>query len=64
MSYPIIIENIGTFAQENVNFVSSLPSEWSGAFYYLDSPVDSMIVEDSVELTFTTWERFSINIWG
>ena len=52
LTYPIRLENIGTFQEENVSLDLDIPPGWSGAFYYLSEPVDSLIVTDPVDLTF------------
>ena len=52
LGYSIILNNTGTFGTENVTLASNLPAGWSGEFYYLGSLLDSIVVEDSVELTF------------
>lgn len=50
--YPIRLENIGTFQEENVSLDLDIPPGWNGAFYYISEPVDSLIVTDPVDLTF------------
>jgi len=58
LSYPVLIENIGTFESENATLSSTLPPGWTGTFYHLGNPVDFIIVEDSVNLTYVTSSPF------
>ena len=69
LGYSIILNNTGTFGTENVTLASNLPAGWIGGFYHLGSPIDSIVVEDSVELTFIASSpadeimgNFSLNI--
>lgn len=50
--FPITIENIGTFATENVTLDMVLPANWVGGFRVGDENVSYVIVTDSVDLTF------------
>jgi len=52
LSFPIILNNTGTFESENVTLSFKLPDGWGGEYYHMGFPVDSIIVTDSVELNF------------
>lgn len=53
LTYPILIENIGTFETENVTLAATIPGGWTKTFLHEDIPVEWVMITDSAELTFT-----------
>jgi len=57
LTYMVLLTNIGTFATEAVDLVSTVPVGWTGSFYHpddndFDTPIDSVTIEDTMELTY------------
>ncbi|MCK4614524.1 MAG: FG-GAP repeat protein, partial [Thermoplasmata archaeon] len=58
LSYPIILNNTGTFETENVSLSLDLSLGWSGTYYYLGLPVEKILVAVSEQLTFIAFSPF------
>jgi uncharacterized membrane protein len=52
MTFPISLENIGTFEFENVSLEALIPVGWDGAFYLASDQVEWVIVTDTIDLMY------------